>query len=157
MRTNRALWAALSLLLLAGGCYGAATKESCRQKYLKDRKGNDTRDTYEACLARAEMRESGLPEHMRELRDRVAFETGCERVSLTPLEYTGKLLTRVGANACGRKLVYSRALRRSLGMRTARNTHWELVADSAAPLPVAAPAIQVNVVNTASVNPYADD
>jgi hypothetical protein len=43
-------------------------------------------------------------------------------------------------------------------MRTARNAHWELVADSAALTTTPVPAVQVNnaIVIGSGANPYAD-
>jgi hypothetical protein len=163
----RDLLPAVVVLALLTGCYGAATPESCRAKYVRDRKGDGVRDTYEACLARAQAAEEGIPEDVGKLRQRVTFETGCGAVQMTTLEFTGKRATLVGANACGRRLMYRRELRRHLGMRSTRNTEWQLVADSAAVPTQATPAVQVNtnimlspgsslVVGRDEGNPYSD-
>jgi hypothetical protein len=116
---------ALATIVLAG-CYGRATLESCRKKYIVHGRGNGQRD-YEECLERSRAR----GEDLGELEDLVRFETGCRTARLTPLGRTGRIVTTVGVEACGRRLVYTRQLRRHLGARTARNTHWELMSSHA--------------------------
>jgi hypothetical protein len=111
----------LALAVLAG-CYGRATPESCRKKYIVNGRGNGPRD-YEECLERSRAR----GEDLGELEDLVRFETGCRSTTLTPLARAGRIVTTVGVEACGRRLVYTRQLRRHLGSRTARNTRWELM------------------------------
>jgi hypothetical protein len=144
VRARSQLGAAALLLTLVASCrYGEATPESCHAKYVRDKRGDDTRDTYQACLVRARARAEQLPEDVAQLRARAVFEASCPDVRLTPLDFTGRLVTLVGAEGCGRRLIYKRQLRRHLFTRSARNSPWVVVADSVAP-PVTNPLVQVN-------------
>lgn len=123
----------IALGVALGGCYGRATPESCYKKYVTNKRGDHYRDTYEACLARAKAREEGLPDELAQLREVVAFETGCSNVMLKPLEFAGKVVTLVGANACGMRRMYRRGLRRHMGVRTHKGM-WVLVASDEPPM-----------------------
>jgi hypothetical protein len=122
------------------GCYGRATPDSCHRKYVVNKRGDATRDTYEACMLRANALEHGVADDVEALRERVAFETGCTATTIKVFEHQGNAATLVGADACGQRLTYSRRLRRHLGMRTKRGTDWELVSATAVP-PPSSPAL----------------
>lgn len=129
------------MLLAAVGCYGAATRDSCYRKYVVNRRGNASRDTYAACMTRANAIEHGVPADVEALRERIVFETGCQATTIKVFEHQGNAATLVGAEACGQRLTYARRLRHRLGTRTARGTQWDLVsASTVAPRSTAAPA-----------------
>ena len=134
----------LAASVTLASCYGKATPESCHAKYVRDKRGDAVRDTYERCLERASTDADRNSIDLADLKRRVAFETGCSTPTVTPLEFDGKLVTLVGANACGRRLAYRRALRRRFGGKTTRNAPWQLVGDSAAVVD-SSPVLQVNV------------
>lgn len=72
---------------------------------------------------------------MVDIEARARFDLNCELVRLVVLERYKNAPLRVGAIGCGRRVSYSRRLRRHMGMLSARNTRWEQDGSVVAVLP----------------------